>query len=472
MINFMPTFLSDHEILNRAARIATGDIASNCLPYRAGLLTQEAVCLMAGLDYDMPWTRDAAINTMNAMCVLAPEIAKNTLLSVCEQGSDGYLIGGQYWDCIVWALGAWQYLAVNPDETFQALAAEAVCNTLKKLEIDEFDESTGLFMGAAVYGDGIAAYPDKYAQTKGHRTGILDWPQTHAAEAEGSAHGIPMRVLSTNCAYYAAYRIAAQWSSASSAAAEWNAKADRLKTAIQTQFWNPETGRFDYLFDSTLRCDAAEALGLSFAILFGIADENQCRSILRNTPVTENGIACVCPSFDRYRIGNHYGRHSGTVWPHAEGFWALANLRAGCPAGFEKEFWGLSYRAVRDMQFAEIYHPITGEIYGGMQENESHGISVWKSCEKQTWSATAFWSLLLYGLCGLEITADEIRIHPYLPTGIDHMELKNLHLENAVLHLIVDRNTGLSCNAVLSRPLSGKIELRLGLGAFIEASRL
>lgn len=455
-----PVFLSDNEILNRAARIAAGDIASNCLPYQAGLLTEEAVCLMAGLDYDMPWTRDAAINTMNAMCVLDPEIAKNTLLSVCEQSGEGYAIGGQYWDCIIWALGAWQYLAVNPDEAFRLLAAKAVCKTLKKLEAEEFDESTGLFMGAAVYGDGIAAYPDKYAQTKGHRTGILDWPTAHAAEAEDSAHGIPMRVLSTNCIYYAAYRIAARWSS-SDAATEWNTKADRLKTAIQTQFWNPAAGRFDYLFDRTLRCDAAEALGLSFAILFGIADKNQCRSILQNTPVTEHGIACVWPSFDRYRIGNHYGRHSGTVWPHAEGFWALANLRAGCPAGFEKELWNMSYRAIRDMQFAEIYHPATGEIYGGMQENESHGISVWKSCEKQTWSATAFWSLLLYGLCGLEITADKICIRPYLPTGVDHMELKNLHLDNAVLHLIIDRNAELPCEYVLTRPLSGKTTLRL-----------
>ena len=113
------------------------------------------------------------------------------------------------------------------------------------------------------------------------------------------------------------------------------------------------------------------------------------------------------------------------------------------------------------MQFAEIYHPVTDEVYGGMQENESHGISVWKSCEKQTWSATAFWSLLLYGLCGLEITADKICIRPYLPTGVDHMELKNLHLDNAVLHLIIDRNAELPCEYVLTRPLSGKTTLRL-----------
>ena len=462
MLASVPFFRSDNELLNRAVRIATGDIASNCLPYRAGLLTQEAICLMAGLDYDMPWTRDTAINTMNAMCVLDPKIAKNTLLSVCEQSSGGYFIGGQYWDCIIWALGAWQYLAVNPDAAFQSLASEAVCNTLRKLEAEEFDASTGLFMGAAVYGDGIAAYPDKYAQTQGHRTGILDWPCSHEEEAEGSAHGIPMRVLSTNCIYYAAYRIAAQWSDNTEQSAVWLQKADQLKKSIRSHFWNPSTGRFDYLFDSTLRCDAAEALGLSFAILFGIADDVQSQLILQNTPVTEHGIACVWPSFERYRIGSHYGRHAGTVWPHAEGFWALANLRAGNCKGFDNELWNLSCRAVRDMQFAEIYHPVTGEIYGGMQEDETHGIHVWKSCEKQTWSATAFWSLIFYGLMGLQFEPQTIHIRPYLPVGVDHMELKDLQLDEAKLHLIIDRGCGCPRHVSLSRPLSGEIVLHFG----------
>lgn len=457
-----PFFLSDHEVLNRAARIASGDIAANCLPYQAGLLTREKICLMAGLDYDMPWTRDAAINTMNAMCVLSPEIARNTLLSVCERQEDGLYIGGQYWDCVIWALGAWQYLAVTPDDAFRTVAQEALHNTLRKLESEEFDLRTGLFMGAAVYGDGIAAYPDKYARTKDHRTGILDWPRSHETQADGSAHGLPMRVLSTNCTYYAAYQIAALWSDAPAQSEAWRQKADRLKNAILAHFWNPDTGRFDYLFDDTLRCNAAEALGLSFAILFGIAEEDQCRSILQNTPVTEQGIACLWPSFPRYRIGSHYGRHSGTVWPHAEGFWALANLHAGNQAGFTHELWNMSYRAVRDMQFAEIYHPVTGAIYGGMQENEHHGISLWKSCEKQTWSATAFWSLILYGLWGLSFTTETLSVRPFLPIGVDHMELKNLHLDQAVLHLIADRSGTAPCTASLPRPLFGEITVRFG----------
>ena len=46
--------------------------------------------------------------------------------------------------------------------------------------------------------------------------------------------------------------------------------------------------------------------------------------------------------------------------------------------------------------------------------------------------------------------------------GIDHMELKNLHLDQAVLHLIVNRSDTAPCTASLPRPLSGEITLRFG----------
>ena len=40
-------------------------------------------------------------------------------------------------------------------------------------------------------------------------------------------------------------------------------------------------------------------------------------------------IACVEPSFDRYLKKGGYGRHSGVVWPHAQGFWARAAFEKG-----------------------------------------------------------------------------------------------------------------------------------------------
>ena len=205
----LPFFHSDSAVVNRAARIAIGDIAGNCLSFRSGLLDSEKLCIMAGLDYDTPWTRDAAINVMNAMCIFDRDISKNTLLAVCDKSDGKPYIAGQYWDAIIWAIGAWQYLSVNNDPEFGKYAFEAVKNTLAKMEADEFDPQICLFRGGAVYGDGIAAYPDKYTKTYENQTGILDWPAANPDIRAKKGFGVPLFALSTNCVYYAAYRIAA-----------------------------------------------------------------------------------------------------------------------------------------------------------------------------------------------------------------------------------------------------------------------
>lgn len=436
----LPAFHSDDTVLNRAARIATGDIVGNCLPYRAGLLDSEKICVMAGIDYDTPWTRDAAINVMNAMCIFDREISKSTLLSVCTEAGGRSYIAGQYWDAIIWAVGAWQYLCVNKDPEFGRFSFDTIGNTLKKMEAEEFDPLVGLFRGGAVYGDGIAAYPDKYTKTKDHQTGILDWPDANPEARAKKGFGVPLFTLSTNCVYYAAYRITAALAGQYNAdPAPFTEKAEALKAAINKNFWNEATGRYDYLFDDTLRCTHAEALGLSFAVLFGIANPAQCQSVMRNTPIPSQGIACVWPSFDRYRIGDHYGRHSGTVWPHAQGFWALACMKAGNYAGFDHEFRSLAEKANRDMQFVEIYHPDTGLKYGGMQETADRGIREWKSCDKQTWSATAYWSMILYGLFGLHFSQSAVTIRPYLPKSINTMQLKNLKIGQGIYTILVDQ---------------------------------
>ena len=461
-----PFFVSDHELLNRAARIATGDIAGNCVPFRDGLLKEETCCIMAGLDYDTPWTRDTAINTMNALCISHREIAYHTLLSVCEEKNGKTYIGGQYWDAIIWALGAWQYYLVHSDRGFLEFAAETVKNSLEELEQTEFDAQTGLFKGAAVYGDGVAAYPDRYAQVSNSRSGILHWAEDQAASYTGKGYPVTMKALSTNCVYYAAYRIAdAMQNILGGSGKSFTEKAEALKLAINRHFWNETTGRYDYIFDETQRCDHAEALGLAYAILCDVASPAQTKKIIENTYITDHGIACLWPSFARYRKEDHYGRHSGTVWPHAQGFWALAMRKAGNRRGFEEELFSLAEKAVRDMHFAEIYHPVTGEIYGGLQEDTGRGIVQWKSCERQTWSATAFWSLIYYGIFGLEFSVDSVKVKPCLPTGVNHAELKNLPVGNAVVTIVADRFGEAPGECVIPKNLEGRHTFRCGAGA-------
>lgn len=417
----LPCLETGQPLLDQAFRLALGCVAANTMTVQKGVLTEPQPCLMAGLDYAQPWTRDAAINVYNAGAILDPVVAENTLRSVLEEQDGDTVIGGQYWDKIIWALGAERLWLVTGDQDFLRFAFGVIDRTLTQLEHDEQDSADGLFRGAAVYGDGVSAYPPKY-RNPNLSSGIIRWPGLHPQEAAPVGGGLPMKALSTNCLYVEVYRILSRMAAALGLPGDdYARKADMLKDAINRHFWNPSTGMYDYLCGES---DAQEGLGLSFAILFDIADEEQIASILAHVHVTEHGIPCVWPAFTPYDERG-YGRHSGTVWPHVQGFWARAMLKCGQHDRFCHELYTLAQHAVRDQQFAEIYHPEDGRIYGGWQEGGGEYI-LWNSCNGQTWSATAFLGMVLDGLCGL--TPDGKPGIPYLPNGMQRLTLRNLYL--------------------------------------------
>ena len=76
----IPYMETDNKLLNDAYRIAAGDIVGNIVYYQNGLLTEEKPCMIAGLDYNTPWTRDTAINVWNALSILSPEVSKTRCL--------------------------------------------------------------------------------------------------------------------------------------------------------------------------------------------------------------------------------------------------------------------------------------------------------------------------------------------------------------------------------------------------------
>ena len=57
--------------------------------YNGTGLLQHPFMVRAGGDYDVPWTRDAAINTWQAVNLLDPQTARTTLLAVCTVNEAG-----------------------------------------------------------------------------------------------------------------------------------------------------------------------------------------------------------------------------------------------------------------------------------------------------------------------------------------------------------------------------------------------
>ena len=336
-------------------------------------------------------------------------------------------IGGEYWDAIIWAWGAWEYYRYTKDADFLKKAYEATVNSLAHFEATEFDPDKNLFRGAACYGDGVAAYPDIY--TVPGNSGIIAFARERKDLCAKQGVGLPMMTLSTNCLYYKAYVVADQMAAELGKPQQFAEKARRMKAAINQHFWMEEQGRYRYLLDPFGGCDSMEGMGNAFVVQFGIADEAQTQKVLENQHITACGIPCVWPNFSRYdsKDGMSFGRHSGTIWPHIQSFWADAALHHGRSDLFDLEFKNLTAWSVRDGHFAEIYHPITGEIYGGVQEDwQSDRIRLWKSEHKQTWSATGYLHMIFVDILGLQINGDQISFSPYLPEGIASLEVSGL----------------------------------------------
>jgi glycogen debranching enzyme len=429
-----PHCVTSSQDLNHAYRIAIGDLISNITPFQDGLLTRPEPVMIAGLDYVTPWTRDAAINTENAGALLVPEVARNTLLSVVEKKEDGLFIGGEYWDAIIWVLGAWSLYLSSGDREFLKLAYEAGVYTLDYKERTEQDPDDGLFRGAAVYGDGVSAYPDVY--TACASGGIMRWLKANHPKKASIGVGLPMKALSTNCLYYHVYHVLADMARELGVPVpeEFAAKAEALRARINKEFWREDAGCYRYLVDPFGGDDRHEGFGHAFAILFGVADARQRDSVFSTQTVTPAGmIPCVWPTYGRYRKEDPdaFGRHSGCIWPQINAYWCEAAARHGRGDILERELGVWAKYVCRDSQFLEVYHPVTGAVYGGVQEGQGGMIGLLESCRRQTWCATGFLRAIHHGVLGMRIAPDGIRFSPCVPEGVAPLRVSGLRYREA-----------------------------------------
>jgi glycogen debranching enzyme len=406
-------------------------IPARAAQMRSGRVAAGASFLRAGGDYDEPWTRDASVNSWSALSLLSPELARNTLWAVCERRSDGSVEvqnDNQWWDKIIWVVAAWNHYATTGDRHFLGEAYETAARLADGLIAQRFDAEFGLFRGPSHLQDGIAGYPEPFDDKPGSSSFILDHPGSDK-----------LMTLSVNCLYVEAFRSLAEMAAALGLAPGvckgWSDRADELRKKINEHFWMPKKGSYAYLLfgDGGMRGKQAryqEATGISFAVLFGVADARRAKAVVRNARTSPHGIPLVDPEFARYSADKP-GRHSRIVWPLAEGYWAEAAAKAGSIERFSFEVETLAKSAQStDWDFYEIYNATTGKPDGGMQCG-TH----WSSCTNQSWSASAYVRMIHYGLFGMRFTADGITFSPTLPSAWGPVELKDLRYRDALLDI-------------------------------------
>jgi Bacterial alpha-L-rhamnosidase 6 hairpin glycosidase domain len=400
---------------------------------KSGLMDPGVGILRAGGGYPQPWTRDASVNSWNATSLLDPALARNTLWSAVDKDADGNLQiqqDDQQWDQVIWVTAAWNHYLVTGDKAFLKDAYSTAADTLAIREHAStagYNATYGLFTGASFFNDGIAGYPAPPADaTESVSTGSMPWP--------GVSTGM---FLSTNEVYYAAYsnlaNMAARLGQPAAQVEAYKGKAKALKSAINKHFWNQRTGLYNYMLlaDGTTG-PYQEGTGLAFAMIFGIANPSQARSILAHATEMTWGMPDTYPNWARYS-DEQPGRHNAIVWPVVQGLWAKALAEQGQQPAFASETARLAALADNNSGFWEIYNGHTGVVDGGYQRLGDDVKFHWGSQPDQTWSATAFLNMIDSGLFGLTFGENGLTLRPTLPAGWGDVTLRGLHYRDATL---------------------------------------
>ena len=394
---------------------------------------------------DNPWVHDGAYNTWSAMNLLeandgrASHVARNTLWACCDMEEGKPVVNirqsahSEWYIYPLWNIAAWHYYLVTGDTAFLSKAHEAAAKILARQEAGHFNADYGLFEGSYFVGDGISGFPEPLFVPDRHSSNALDYPEVHKA-----------MVLSTNCVHVAAYRataaMAVELGRPPAEAADWQAKANRLAAAINRHLWMPEQGRYGFFIHGTGTTKAGsldptqEGGGLSFAILFGVADAERTRLILANVHRQPKGITMSWPHFERFS-DERPGRHNVSVWPQINGLFAQAACIGGRTDLFQSEVENLAGLFRGSGKIREIYHHLTGEHCGGFQMNSSGKISQWQAVGNQAWGAGAFCRMVFYGLFGMNFETGGIRFAPTLPAAWGEVHLGDLQYSDMTLNV-------------------------------------
>ncbi len=433
------------DTISSVFRIARGDIYSNIGIQSNNDIQDSTVVLFNHPDQKEVNAKSAAINIWNGATLFLPKISKNTLLSCIKGEPSKPFISEKNETKIIWAVGAWKYYLYTGDTTFLNTAYNAIQNTLQELEQKKFNDSLHLFHGLPITGENKAALPrqslmSKKSQKQGNTA--MTFQSTQFAESNGEDKKDQfIYCLSTNCIYYKVYTILPKMAKIIDQPEnqKWNTKAKNLKTSINQHFWNNDKQQYTYLAQSSDSIMYQESLGLAFTILFDIADDNQKKIIADKTQKDSYGIPCTYPRFPRFQNlpAEQFGYYNGTVWPYIQGFWSNAYLKTQQNRQFSNVLKLLTNQVYRDKQFFGSYNPVTGMPYGGMYTTNSNEFKELQPIHRQTWSASAYMRMLLFGLFGMNITEEGINFNPSISYGAKTLTIRNIRYRDATLTISI-----------------------------------
>jgi hypothetical protein len=376
----------------------------------------DCVCFETGAKWPYVWTRDISYSVDLSLAALDPQRALNSLLfktsgirtallsdrlkpaTVVAQDTGS---GGSWpvsTDRVVWIIAASDVLEYLPEANRPAVAAKLYGIARDTVEQDRrfaFDAYAGLYRG---------------------ETSFLDWreqnyPEWTRNDVASIASGY---AFSTNVLHTIALQRTAQLARAlgDPLATRYLRWAEDLQRTINARFWQSEPGLYaSYLSaePNSVPSNSYDLLGLSLAIIHGIADEKRAHSILDHYPISAAGPPVLWPEQAGIAI-----YHNRAIWPFVTAY----ALRAAKTAKHAELAGELAESLMRgpalSLSNMENFEFLTQQVR--FEDGALSGPVV--NSPRQLWSVAGYLSMVLDTLWGLELHDGQLSIKPWLPGGL------------------------------------------------------
>ncbi|MNS19808.1 Bacterial alpha-L-rhamnosidase [compost metagenome] len=411
--------------------------------------------LRTGKEWAGVWTRDVSYSIILSMAILQPKVAEYSLLRKVK--NDRIIqdtgTGGAYpvsTDRMIWAVAAWEIYKTTGDKNWLSKAYSIIKNSIEDDWKNAYDPKTGLVKGESSF---------------------LDWREQEYPKWMQPADIYESECLGTNVVHFQANKVFAEMAillGQKTVSDEHNAIAQTIKTGINNYLWIANKGYYgQYLYGRNYKIlsPRSEALGEALAVIFGVADNERQKTIVRNTPVNSFGIPCFYP-----QLPNTPPYHNNAVWPFVQTYWALAAANAGYEQSVMESIAAIYRPAALFLTNKENFVADNGD-FAGTQINSSNML----------WSLSGNIALVYKVLFGMQFGADRLTFKPMVPQALAGTRmLTNFKYRNALLTISMQGfGTQIKSitmdgkplvNAIVPASLTGKHTIKMVLTNTVESS--
>lgn len=395
-----PSFLSPHRIVNAAYNLSLEEML---------LDIRTDSTFMAGELWTGVWTRDISHSINLSLAILAPDIAKRSLMKKVKNKRIIQDTGtGGSWpvstDRTTWSVAAYEIYKVTGDTNWLYQAFEIIKNTVEA-DMLVIRDTSGLYRGESAF---------------------MDWREQSYPRWMGWCDIGQSLCLCTNIVHYQTLIVLQHMAKELGQPFEkYATSANNIKNLINEQMWMPEKGYYcTYLYGRNyyVANPRSSGLGGALAVIYGIANPNQAKLVIAQTPVTLSGTPCFSP-----QLPNIPSYHNNAVWPFVEAYWAWASAEAGNEVALSHSI-------------SSIYRQSAFFLTNKENLTASHGQKDGTECNsnRQLWSVAGNLSIVYRIFYGMRFYPDKVEFRPFVPKNFaGKMKLEKFNYRKSILDISI-----------------------------------